>query len=94
MTRTRTPPELRRFVKLHSDVEAILQRCGMDTYDLILVDLDGAWTRWVFVSEENAEAAAEDLAVPLHHGWDDDRMAKRFNKNDPWNTPLGKRRGL
>jgi len=21
-------------------------------------------------------------------------MAKRFNKNDPWNTPLGKRRGL
>ena len=25
-----TPAELRRFVQLHPDVEAILQRCGLD----------------------------------------------------------------
>jgi len=89
----RTPGELRQFVLLRPDVEAVLQRCGLDTYDLLLIDLNGNWTRWVFPSEEGGVAVADDLEVPLHRGWDD-RMAKRMNKRDHWNDPGGQRRAL
>jgi hypothetical protein len=74
-------------------VEAVLQRCGLDTYDLVLIDVDGNWTRGVFPSEEIAGAVAGDLGVPLNHGWND-RMAKRMNRRDHWNVPRGQRRGL
>ena len=89
----RTPTELRNFKLLRPDVEAVLQRCGLDTYDLLLIDYQGNWTRWVFSSEEEATAVAEDLEVPLHHGWDD-RMTRRMNKRDHWNEPGGQRRAL
>jgi hypothetical protein len=79
---------------LHRDVEAVLQRCGRDTWDLLLIDVDGNWTRWVFVSKELAEAAARELDVPLHEGWDDPRMARRMNRRDHWNEPGGQRRAL
>ena len=39
-------------------VEAVLQRCGADTFDLVLIDLDGNWTRGVFPSQEAAQAVA------------------------------------
>ena len=71
----------------------MLQRCGLDTYDLLLIDLDGNWTRWVFTSEAIAESVVGDLEVPLHRGWDD-RMARRMNKRDHWNEPGGRRRAL
>jgi hypothetical protein len=79
---------------MNPDVEAILQRCGVDTYDLVVVDARGVWTRWVFPSERAARAAAVDLDVPLHEGWDDERLALRFNRNDPWRSGVGKRRAL
>jgi len=88
-----TPAELRRFVQLRPDVEAVLQRCGRETFDLLLIDLEGNWTRWVFTSPEQARAVAADLEVPLHEGWDD-RMAKRLNRRDHWNEPGGQRRAL
>ncbi len=91
--RVRTPRELREFVWRHSGVEAVLQRCGVDTFDLILIDLEGNWTRWVFPSEEQAEVVADRLEVPLHRDWDD-RMVKRMNKRDHWNEPGGQRRAL
>ena len=62
----RTPAELRTFVLLRPDVEAVLQRCGLDTYDLLLIDLDGNWTRWVFPSEE-AAAAPTTTRSPRPH---------------------------
>jgi hypothetical protein len=89
----RTPSDLRTFAILRQDVEAVLQRCGLDTYDLILIDLAGDWTRWVFPSEELAEAAAADLGVRLHRSWDD-RMVRRMNRRDHWNDPGGQRRAL
>ena len=88
-----TPAELRRFAQLRQDVEAVLQRCGRETFDLLLIDLEGNWTRWVFTSQEQARAVAADLEVPLHDGWDD-RMAKRMNRRDHWNEPGGQRRAL
>jgi hypothetical protein len=90
---TKTPLELRRFVALRQDVEAVLQRCGQDTFDLLLLDVAGNWTRWVFPSRELAEAAVSDLEVPFHDGWDE-RMVKRINRRDHWNQPGGQRRAL
>lgn len=91
--RPRSPAELRRFASLRPDVLAVVQRCGRDTFDLVLIDADGEWTRWVFPSQEQAEAVALDLGVPLHHGWDDERLARRMARSDPWNGP-GRRRAL
>ena len=87
------PAELREFAILRQDVEAVLQRCGLDTYDLILIDLEGNWTRWVFPSEELAVAVARDPGVPLHLGWDE-RMVRRMNRRDHWNQPGGQQRAL
>jgi hypothetical protein len=87
------PKELRDFKLLRPDVEAVLQRCGLNTYDLLLIDVDGNWTRWVFTSEEVAVSVADGLDLPLHRGWDD-RMVKRMNKRDHWNQPGGQRRAL
>ena len=78
---------------LRSDVEAVLQRCGRETFELILIDLDGDWTGWVFHSEQEARNVAEDVGVRLHVGWDD-RMVRRMNKRDHWNQPGGQRRAL
>ena len=93
MPRAATPPDLRRFTMLRGDVEAVLQRCGLNTFDLILIDPQGNWTRWVFPSEEIAEAAARDLEIPLHRGWDE-RMERRMNRRDHWSDPGGQRRAL
>jgi hypothetical protein len=89
----RTPSELRKFVTYQPDVEALLQRCGLDTYDLLLIDFQGNWTRWVFMSEEEAVAVVDNLGVPLHRGWDE-RMTRRMNKRDHWNEPGGQKRAL
>ena len=89
----RTPGELRKFVTYQRDVEALLQRCGLDTYDLLLIDFEGNWTRWVFPSEGEAVEVADSLGVPLHRGWDD-RMTRRMNKRDHWNEPGGQKRAL
>ena len=78
---------------LRQDVEAVLQRCGLNTFDLLLIDLDGNWTRWVFPSREAAEEAAVDLGIPLHDGWDE-RMVQRMNRRDHWNEPGGQKRAL
>jgi hypothetical protein len=85
------PNELRTFKLFRPDVEAILQRCGLNTFDLLLIDANGNWTRWVFTSEETAVAVAEDLDLPLHRDWDE-RMTRRMNRRDHWNEPGGQRR--
>jgi hypothetical protein len=89
----KSPTDLRTFVTYQPDVEALLQRCGLDTYDLLLIDFQGNWTRWVFTSEEEAVAVADHLGVPLHRGWDE-RMTRRMNRRDHWNEPGGQKRAL
>jgi hypothetical protein len=90
----KVPNDLRRFAIVRPEVEAVLQRCGRDTFDLLLIDVDGNWTRGVFPSKEYAEAVARDLGVPVHDGWDDPRMARRMNRRDHWNVPGGQKRAL
>jgi hypothetical protein len=93
MARPAVPSDLREFATYRQGVEAVLQRCGLDTFDLLLIDVDGNWTRGVFTSKELGEAVAGDLGIPLNHGWND-RMAKRMNRRDHWNEPGGQRRAL
>ncbi len=90
----KVPAELRRFVAEHEGVDAIVQRIGLDTWDLLLVDGGGNWTRAVFLSKEQCEDVAGQLGVPLHDGWDDESIAKRMNRRDHWNDPGGQRRAL
>ena len=82
------------FAKLHPEVEAVLQHVGRQTWDLVLIDVDGTWVRDVFPSSEAAEAAAAELDVRLHRDGDDPRMARRMNARDHWNTTGGQRRAL
>ena len=92
--RTKVPSELRQFAMVQPEVEAVVQRIGLDTWDLLLIDVDGNWDRGVFTSKEGAEAVANELGVPVHDGWDDDRLARRMNKRDNWNDPGGTKRAL
>lgn len=90
---TRIPHDLVEFVKLRYDVEAVLQRIGRETFDLVLIDPDGNWTRAVFPSEEEARAAGEYLEVIVHDGWDE-RMSQRMNRRDHWGEPGGQKRAV
>lgn len=94
MGATRAPSALRDFVKLHREVEAILQHVGLRTWDLVLVDVDGLWVRDELGSEEAAEAVCRALGIRLHRGWDDPRLVRRMNGRDHWNVPGGQRRAL
>jgi hypothetical protein len=82
------------FAKLHPEVEAVLQRVGRRTWDLLLIDVGGDWVRDVVESPEEAEAVCSRLGVRMHRGWDDPRMARRMNARDVWSTPGGRRRAL
>lgn len=90
----KAPAGFQRFAILHEDVEAVIQRCGLNTVDCVLIDVDGNWTRGVFPSAEAAEEVCRDLEIPIHHGWEDPRMAKRMNRRDHWGEPGGQRRAL
>lgn len=82
------------FVKLRPEVEAVIQHVGRETWDLVLISVDGTWVREEFPSVETAEAVASGLGVRSQRGWDDPRMARRMNARDHWNTPDGQRRAL
>ena len=89
------PDDVRKFAAEHSDgLEAVVQRIGLDTFDLLLIDGDGNWTRWVTTTKESAEAAAKELGAEVHDGWDADELAKRMNRRDNWNEPGGVRRAV
>ena len=94
MSRGWAPVRLRRFTMLHPQVEGVVQRCGRDTVDLLLVDARGNWERAVAASEEEARAMGRDLGIRLHEGWEDPRLARRMNGRDHWNAPGGQRGGL
>ena len=86
--------ELRRFAEGRTGLDAVIQRIGLDTWDLLVIDGEGNWTRDVLASEEECKAAAEALGATVHEGWDDEALAKRMSRRDHWNEPGGKRRAL
>jgi len=85
--------EFRRFAITGNDVEAVIQRIGRGTWDCVLIDVDGNWTREVLPSKEAAEEACRSLGIRFHDGWESDpRMAQRMNRRDHWGDPGGQRR--
>jgi hypothetical protein len=90
----KAPEDFRQFAILGEDVEAVIQRCGLNTVDCVLIDVDGKWTRAVFPSKEVAEEACRTLEVRAHEGWDEPRLAQRMNRRDHWGEPGGQRRAL
>jgi hypothetical protein len=91
MSGNRQADEVRAFVKAHGTVDAVVQRIGHGTWDLILVDADGAWDRWVFGSKEDAGGAAASAGATVHDGWTDE-LSQRVTRRDEWRTPGGTRR--
>jgi len=87
-------PEFRRFAMVANDPEAVIQRIGRDTWDCILVDVEGSWVREVFPSQEAAEEACRRLGVRFQVGWEDQRLAQRMNRRDHWGEPSGQRRAV
>jgi len=87
------PKDLRRFAESRSGVEAVIQRVGRDTVELILVDEVGDWAPEIFASEEQATSAARALGVPVHDGWTEGLSLRVGNRN-AWTAPDGKRRAL
>jgi hypothetical protein len=90
----KVPVDFQRFAMLRDDVEAVIQRCGLNTFDCVLIDVEGNWTRAVFPSKEVAEEACRTLDIRVHDGWEDLRMAQRMNRRDHWGEPGGQRRAL
>jgi len=94
MRASKVPYHLVEFVKLHPQVEGVIQHVGLRTWDLFLVDVTGLWDREEFATEGAAQAACRTLRIPAHQGWDDPRLARRMNGRDHWNTSDGERRAL
>jgi hypothetical protein len=88
------PYHLSEFVKLHRQVEGVIQHVGLQTWDLLLVDVTGLWDRDEFPTKEAAEAACSTLRISSHLGWDDPRLSRRMNGRDHWNTRDGQRRAI
>ena len=90
---TAVPKDLGRFLEGRADVEAVLQRVGHRTFDVVFVDAAGDWTHWVVESEEAAAELAQSAGVPLRHEWTD-ALSRRVNDRDPWSDPKGQHRAL
>ena len=85
--------DLRRFASAGRALDAVVQRVGRDTFELILIDEKGDWTPAVFGSEDEARAAAEALGATVYQGWTED-LSKRVGGRNAWASPDGKRRAL
>jgi hypothetical protein len=59
--------------------EAVVVRIGVNDAQLVLVDGEGFWDRWVYHSMEEAQTAAESLGVPVHTGEYPEETRVRMN---------------
>lgn len=78
----RTPEEF--IAKLGIDgTEAIVVRIGLNDAQVVLVDGDGRWDRWVFHSMEEALEEANHLGVPVHENEYPEKTRVRMGKYQP-----------
>jgi hypothetical protein len=55
------------FLRAHPEgSEAVVVRIGLHDAQLVLVDVEGAWDRWVYPSMDEATDSAGKLGVPVH----------------------------
>lgn len=74
--KARTPQD---FIAGRSGVDAMVIRIGLNDAQLVLVDPDGAWDRWVYHSEEAAKEIADSLGVEVHSGEYPEGVRVRMN---------------
>jgi hypothetical protein len=60
--------------------EAVVIRIGMNDAQLVLVDADGRWQRWVYHSEQEAKEVAEGLGTAVHVGEYPEELRVRINR--------------
>lgn len=76
-TRVRTPQD---YVAAQGDgTEAVVVRIGLNDAQLVLVGPQGAWTRWVYHSTDEAQEIAEGLGIPVHDGKYPEELRVRIN---------------
>ncbi len=59
--------------------EAIVIRIGLNDAQLVLVDGEGRWDRWVYHSIEEAQKAAVELGLEVHVGEYPEKTRVRMN---------------
>ena len=75
--RLRNPAD---FVARYGEgTEAIVVRIGLHDAQVVLVDRDGRWDRWVYHSLEEAEEVAQTLGVSVHVGEYPEETRVRMN---------------
>jgi hypothetical protein len=75
----RTPDD---FLRAHPEgSEAVVVRIGLHDAQLVLVDAEGAWDRWVYPSVDEATASAGKLGVPVHVGEYPESLRVRMNSH-------------
>ncbi len=72
------PEDMARFLRTHSGVEAIIQRIGNRSAQLIFIGETGEWLRWVVPSTAEARNLCRKLEVEAHGGWPD-HLRRRIN---------------
>jgi len=59
--------------------DAVVIRIGLNDAQLVLVDVDGRWSRWVYHSTGEAEDVARSLGIPVHVGEFPEELRVRMN---------------
>jgi hypothetical protein len=67
------------FVAQREGAEAVVVRIGLNDTQLVLVDGAGAWDRWVYHSEEEANEVARALGIEVHQGHYPEALRVRMN---------------
>lgn len=70
----------RDFVAARGEgTEAVVVRIGLNDAQVVVIDADGAWDRWVYHSLDEAKEVAEELGVPVHVGEYPEEIRVRMN---------------
>jgi hypothetical protein len=59
--------------------EAVVVRIGLRDAQLVLVDADGGWKRWVYPTVDEAVKVAGSVGVPVHVGEYPEAIRVRMN---------------
>ena len=59
--------------------EAVLVRIGLHDTQLVLIDGEGRWQRWVYHSWDEAKEAAAQLGIPVHENEYPEETRVRMN---------------
>lgn len=64
--RPRSPEDF--LARAGGKADAVVVRVGLNGTQLVLVDHDGRWDRWVYPSVDHATEIAKTLGIPVHVG--------------------------